>query len=103
MKLAEIGNKSPIMDIVEWVARAAIFVGAYSWQNNSSELQRIYYCSAESSYQVAEKRSSAAFPSSFIIAAYGQVRRIPQDFGRFHLTIFEQPEKDDFFSSLMEG
>ncbi len=29
MKLAEIGKKSPIMDIVEWVIRAAIFVGAY--------------------------------------------------------------------------
>ena len=31
--------------------------------------------------QVAEKRSSAAFPSSFVIAAYCQVRLIPQDFG----------------------
>ncbi len=25
MKLAEIGKKSPIMDIIEWVIRAAIF------------------------------------------------------------------------------
>jgi hypothetical protein len=31
--------------------------------------------------QDTEKRPSAAFPSSFVIAAYIQVRRIPQDFG----------------------
>jgi hypothetical protein len=32
--------------------------------------------------QAAEKRPSAAFPSSFVIAAYVQVRLIPQDIGR---------------------
>ena len=36
----------------------------------------------QSLYQVAEKRPSAAFPSSFVIAAYRKVRLIPQDFGR---------------------
>jgi hypothetical protein len=33
-------------------------------------------------YQAAEKRPSAALPASFVIAAYGQVRLLPQDFGR---------------------
>jgi hypothetical protein len=32
-----------------------------------------------SPYQAAEKRPSAAFPSSFVVAAYIQVRLIPQD------------------------
>jgi hypothetical protein len=32
-------------------------------------------------YQAAEKRPSASFPSSFVIAAYLKVRLIPQDFG----------------------
>jgi hypothetical protein len=32
-------------------------------------------------YQAAEKRPFAAFPSSFVIAAYLQVRLTPQDFG----------------------
>jgi hypothetical protein len=32
--------------------------------------------------QVAEKRPSAAFPLSFVIAACRKVRLIPQDFGR---------------------
>jgi hypothetical protein len=32
-------------------------------------------------YQVAEKWPSAAFSSSFVIAAYNQVRFTPQDFG----------------------
>jgi hypothetical protein len=31
--------------------------------------------------QVAEKCPSAAFPSSFVVAAYSQVRLTPQDFG----------------------
>jgi hypothetical protein len=30
--------------------------------------------------QAAEKRPSAAFPSSFVVAAYRQVRLTPQDF-----------------------
>ena len=29
MKLAEIGEKSPIQEILEWVIRAAIFAAAY--------------------------------------------------------------------------
>ena len=33
------------------------------------------------SLQAVEKRPSAAFPSSFVIAAYIQVRLTPQDFG----------------------
>jgi len=33
--------------------------------------------------QVAEKGPSAAFPSSFVVAAYKQVRLTPQDFGAF--------------------
>jgi hypothetical protein len=51
--------------------------------------------------QNVEKRPSAAFLSSFVIAEYAQVRLIPQDFegprkGDFaklnlHLGIFEQP------------
>ena len=32
--------------------------------------------------QADEKRSSAALPSSIVIAAYIRVRLIPQDFGR---------------------
>jgi hypothetical protein len=32
--------------------------------------------------QAVEKRPSAAFPSSFVVAAYIQVRLTPQDFGR---------------------
>jgi hypothetical protein len=32
-------------------------------------------------YQAAEKRPSASFSSSFVIAAYAQVRLVPQDFG----------------------
>jgi len=31
--------------------------------------------------QAAEKRPSAAFPTSFVVAAYIEVRLIPQDFG----------------------
>jgi hypothetical protein len=31
--------------------------------------------------QAVEKRPSAAFPSSFIVATYIQVRLTPQDFG----------------------
>jgi hypothetical protein len=77
--------------------------------------------------QVAEKRPSAAFPSSFPVSSTGQAycgvlpstpladsptrRRgkmsllIRRDAtlkisGALHLTIFEQPEKDDFSSSL---
>jgi hypothetical protein len=54
------------------------------------------------SSQAVEKRPSAAFLSSFVVAAYVQVRLTPQDFegprkGDFaklnlHLGIFEQPE-----------
>jgi hypothetical protein len=33
-------------------------------------------------YQAAEKRPSTALPSSFVIAAYIQVRLISKDFGR---------------------
>jgi hypothetical protein len=44
-------------------------------------------------YQAVEKRPSASFPSSIVIAAYVQVRLIPGDFGALHLGIFEQPEK----------
>jgi len=32
-------------------------------------------------YQVAEKWPSAAFPSSFVVAAYSQVRLTTQNFG----------------------
>jgi len=32
--------------------------------------------------QAVEKRPSAAFPSSFVVAAYNQVRLTSQDFGR---------------------
>jgi len=32
--------------------------------------------------QAAEKRPSAVFPSSFVVAAYIKVRLTPQDFGR---------------------
>ena len=32
--------------------------------------------------QAVEKRPSAAFPSSFVVATYTQVRLTPQDFGR---------------------
>jgi hypothetical protein len=53
------------------------------------------------SYQPAEKRPSAAFPSSFVVAAYNQVRLIPQGYsGALHLGIFEQPGKNYFFSNL---
>jgi hypothetical protein len=53
------------------------------------------------SYQPAEKRPSAAFPSSFVVAAYNQVRLIPQGYsGALHLGIFEQPAKNEFFSNL---
>jgi hypothetical protein len=33
------------------------------------------------SSQAVEKRPSAVFPSSFVVAAYIQVRLTPQDFG----------------------
>ena len=33
-------------------------------------------------YQVVEKHPSAAFRSSFVIAAYGKVSLTPQDFAR---------------------
>ena len=55
----------------------------------------------------AEKRPSAAFPSSFVVGAYIRVRLTPQDClpdrqvknaaGAFHLGIFEQPGENDFF------
>jgi hypothetical protein len=41
--------------------------------------------------QAVEKRPSAAFPLSFVVAAYIQVRLTPQDFGR--------PRKRDFSNS----
>jgi hypothetical protein len=63
--------------------------------------------------QVAEKWPSAAFLSSFVVAAYSQVRLTPQDFGgprrrdfaklNLHLPLFEQPGKDDFFRSPLEN
>ena len=53
-------------------------------------------------WQVAEKRSSAAFPSSFVIAAYRKYASFLRISAALHLTIFEQLEKDDFFSSLLE-
>jgi len=37
--------------------------------------------SSQRNQQAGEKRPSAAFPSSFIVAAYIQVRLTPQDFG----------------------
>jgi hypothetical protein len=47
--------------------------------------------------------------SSFVVAAYSQVRLTPQAYlpdrhvksaaGALHLPLFEQPGKDDFFSS----
>jgi len=72
--------------------------------------------------QDAEKHPSAALLSSFIVAAYLQVRLTPQDFGssrrrdfakpNLHLParrslgagrgIFEHPGKNLFFSSLVE-
>ena len=81
-------------------------------------------------YQAAEKRPSAAFPSSFVVAAFVQVRLWPthqlvgvarvapyssrrhsQDClpdrqeksvaGALHLGVFEQPAGDDFFSNLL--
>ena len=49
--------------------------------------------------------SSQRHPSSFVVAAYIQVRLTPQDFGRprkrdfaglnLHLGIFDQPEKNE--------
>jgi len=50
-------------------------------------------------------------PSSFVVEAYIQVRLTPQDClpdrqvksvaGALHLGIFEQSEKNDFFSKLL--
>jgi hypothetical protein len=51
--------------------------------------------------QAAEKRPSAAFPSSFVVAAYIQVRLTPKISGALHLGIFDQPKKIGFFSMLM--
>jgi hypothetical protein len=55
-----------------------------------------------SNWQAAEKRPSAAFPSSFVVAAYVQVRLTSQDSGALHLRIFEQPGKVYFFSKLLK-
>jgi hypothetical protein len=62
-------------------------------------------------YQAAEKRPSAALPSPFVVAAYNQVRLTPQDClpdrqvksaaGALHLGIFEQSEKNEFFTKLL--
>jgi hypothetical protein len=59
--------------------------------------------------QVAEKWPSATFPSSFVVAAYSQLRLTPQDClpewqvksapEALHLALFEQLGKDDFFSN----
>jgi len=64
----------------------------------------------EKSSQAVEKRPSAALPSSFVVAAYIQVRLTPQDFGcprkrdfagfNLHPGIFDQPEKNEFFNRL---
>jgi len=51
--------------------------------------------------QVAEKRPSAALPSSFVVAAYFTVRLTPQDSGALHLGIFEQPANRNLFSTLI--
>ncbi len=52
--------------------------------------------------QVAEKRPSATFPSSFVVAAYNQVRLTLQDFGGLASGPFGATWKDDFFSSLLD-
>jgi hypothetical protein len=52
-------------------------------------------------YQAAEKRPSAAFRSSFVVAAYLQVRLTSQDSGALHLGIFEQPMRNHLFSNLL--
>jgi hypothetical protein len=51
--------------------------------------------------KVAEKWPSATFPSSFVVAAYSQVRLTPQDFGGLASRPFEQPGKENFFGSLL--
>ena len=57
------------------------------------------------------QNSSRIYLTGQVIAVYCQVRRIPQDCvpdqqgktaGALHLTIFEQPEKEDFFSSRLD-
>jgi hypothetical protein len=57
-------------------------------------------------YPDAEKRPSAALPSSFVAAEYCQVHLTPQDClpvrqenaaGALHLVIFEHPAKIDVF------
>jgi hypothetical protein len=48
------------------------------------EMLRIYskdFLENVTTEQAVEKRPSAAFPSSFVVAAYIQVRLTPQDFG----------------------
>ena len=62
------------------------------------------------SSQAVEKRPSTAFLSSFVVAAYLQVRLTPQnfegprkrDFARLnlYLSIFEQPAENHFFNKL---
>ncbi len=52
------------------------------------------------------------FPSSFVVSAYIQVRLTPQDClpdrqvkgttGALHLALFEQPEKNNSFSKLLD-
>jgi hypothetical protein len=47
-----------------------------------------YWDSDSKTLQAAEKRPSAAFPSSFVVAAYVQVRLTRQDFGRIASGLF---------------
>ena len=59
-------------------------------------------------WQAAEKRPSAAFPSSFVVAAYSakyasiDISLGLRISGALHLGIFEQPVENDFFGKLLE-
>ena len=53
-------------------------------------------------HQVAEKRPSAAFPSSFVVATYIKYDSLLKTSGALHLGIFEQPDKNGFFSKLLD-
>ena len=47
--------------------------------------------------QAAEKRPSAALPSSFVVAAYSEYASLLRISGALHLGIFEQPAKSFLF------
>jgi hypothetical protein len=51
--------------------------------------------------QAVEKRPSAAFPSSFVVAAYVQHASLLRISGALHLGIFDQPERNEFFNTLL--